>query len=501
MIRSLLIAAVLALTGCASMPDPARRAQDAFAAARDNPVALRAFLERFPKGSDLHNHLSGAVYAESYVGWAAEDGLCVTPDLALAPGPCAAPNRPAADALRSQPLYDGLVRAFSMHDFVPTPGMPSGHAQFFATFGRFAAAAGPARTPDMLAEVVDRNARQNVLYLEPMILLGAFEAIGRSAGLAPSSDDFAALDARIRAAGVYDLVPGQIAELDRVEAALRDRLGCAGPAARPGCAVTNRYILQVLRNAPAPAVFAQIALSMALIKADPRIVAVNLVAPEDALIARRDYTLHMRMLQYLGARFDGVPVTLHAGELTLGLVPPDDLRFHIRQAIEIAGARRIGHGVAIAYEDDRAGLLRLMAERRVAVEINLTSNDVILGVKGKDHPFRTYREAGVPVTISTDDEGVSRSDLTNEYQRAVQEQGVDYAGLKQLARNALEYSFLPGASLWSSPLFEGYVAACRGEGPAAAPSAQACRDFLAASPKAREQWRHEGLMTTFEASF
>lgn len=499
MIRSLLVVALLALTGCAALPDRSRAPQ-AFAAARDNPVALRAFLERFPKGSDLHNHLSGAIYAESYIRWAAEDGLCVTPDLALAAPPCTAPRRPAADALGDQALYDRLVRAFSLREFVPTADAPSGHAQFFATFARFAAAAGPARTPDMLAELVDRNARQSVLYLEPMILLGAFEAIGRAAAVAPS-DDLAVLDGRIRAAGVYDLVPAQLAELDRAEAGMRARLGCGGAAPRPGCAVATRYILQVLRNAPAPAVFAQIALSMALIKADPRIVAVNLVAPEDALIARRDYALHMQMLAYLGARFDRPPVTLHAGELTPELAPPDDLRFHIRQAIEIAGARRIGHGVALAHEDDMAGLLRLMAERRVLVEINLTSNDVILGVKGASHPFRTYRAAGVPVALSTDDEGVARSDLTNEYQRAVQEQAVDYAGLKQLARNALEYSFLPGDSLWQSSAFDDFAAACRGERPGAVPAGAACRDFLAASAKAREQWRHEGLMTAFEASF
>lgn len=499
MIRNAIAAGIvaLALAACASLPD-ASRAPRAFEAVRDNPVALRAFLERFPKGADLHNHLSGAVYAESYIGWAAEDGLCVTPALALTRA-CEAPNRPAADALRSQLFYDSLVRSFSMRDFVPVPDMPSGHAQFFTSFGRFGAVTNP-RTGDMLAEVADRNARQAVFYLEPMVSFGASEATRRAAALGPA-DDFAALDGRIRAAGVYDLVPAQIAELDRNEAAMRRRLGCGGPAASPGCRVTLRYILQVNRNTPPPAVFAQIALSMALIKADPRFVAVNLVAPEDALVARRDYTLHMSMLQYLGARSGGVPVTLHAGELTLGLVPPADLGFHIRQAIEIAGARRIGHGVDLAYEDDMAGLLRLMAERRVLVEVNLTSNDVILGVKGARHPFRSYRAAGVPVALSTDDEGVSRSDLTHEYQRAVQEQGVDYVGLKQLARNALEYSFLPGTSLWRTPAFDTFVEACRGERPGEAPGTQACRDLLAASPKAAEQWRHEGLVTAFEASF
>jgi adenosine deaminase len=47
------------------------------------------------------------------------------------------------------------------------------------------------------------------------------------------------------------------------------------------------------------------------------------------------------------------------------------------------------------------------------------------------------------VVIATDDEGVSRSDLTNEYQRAVEEHGLGYRELKQISRNSIEYSFLP----------------------------------------------------------
>ncbi len=48
-----------------------------FATLRDDHPALRAFLYRMPKGADLHVHLSGAVYAEPLIGWAAREGLCV----------------------------------------------------------------------------------------------------------------------------------------------------------------------------------------------------------------------------------------------------------------------------------------------------------------------------------------------------------------------------------------------------------------------------------------
>ena len=68
-----------------------------------------------------------------------------------------------------------------------------------------------------------------------------------------------------------------------------------------------------------------------------------------------------------------------------------------------------------------------------------------LGVHGKNHPLATYLAAGVPVVISTDDAGVSRINMTNEYFRAVHDQGLGYPTLKAIARNALIYSFLDEA--------------------------------------------------------
>ena len=71
-----------------------------------------------------------------------------------------------------------------------------------------------------------------------------------------------------------------------------------------------------------------------------------------------------------------------------------------------------------------------------------TSTDLILGVRGKDHPLPAYLAAGVPVVLATDDAGVSRIDLTNEYVRAAREHGLGYRTLKAIARNSLVHSFL-----------------------------------------------------------
>src|ERR1019366_9149593 len=179
-----------------------------------------------------------------------------------------------------------------------------------------------------------------------------------------------------------------------------------------------------------------------------------------------DYELHMKMVGFLHGLYPKVHITLHAGGLAEGLVPPDGLCCHIRLAVEEAHAERIGHGVDVMHEDRPYELLKEMAAKHVMVEINLTSNDVILGVTGKDHPFPVYRRFGVPVALSTDDEGVSRIDLTNEYVRAAETYSMRYADLKQMVRTGLEHSFLPGASLWREPdIFTRNATPCAAEAP------------------------------------
>src|SRR5947209_2744767 len=115
---------------------PEQRAARYFDSIRNQPLLLHAFLAQMPKGGDLHNHLSGAVYAESFIRWAVQDGLCVDRNaLSVTQPPCdSAGNKPPAiTALQDPVLYGHLLDSFSMRQFHPGP--ESGHDHFFATFG------------------------------------------------------------------------------------------------------------------------------------------------------------------------------------------------------------------------------------------------------------------------------------------------------------------------------------------------------------------------------
>src|SRR5215467_5592303 len=134
---------------------------------RHQPSLLMDFLRRMPKGGDLHNHLSGAIYAESFIRWAAEDGLCVDRGTnTLISPPCDATRPAATTAYRDTALYSSLLDAFSMRGW--NPARESGHDHFFATFGKFGAASGANHTADMLVEVRSTAAGENVQYLELM---------------------------------------------------------------------------------------------------------------------------------------------------------------------------------------------------------------------------------------------------------------------------------------------------------------------------------------------
>ena len=261
--------------------------------------------------------------------------------------------------------------------------------------------------------------------------------------------------------------------------------------------VTIRWLQQVSRVMPPHRVFAAALFGALLAKGDPRVVGLDFVAPEDDPNALADYAMQMRMLDYLHGQMPETNISLHAGELTLGLVRPEELSFHIRQAVELGHAKRIGHGVDVMYEDDPFGLLREMARKRVAVEINLTSNAQILGVQGTAHPFPVYRSAGVPVVLSTDDEGIERIDRTNELQRAVATYGLDWRALVGLERNTLEYAFVAGDSLWANPRTWQKVAACAGAGVTRDPPPR-CAAYLAGSDKARLQWGLERDLANFD---
>jgi adenosine deaminase/aminodeoxyfutalosine deaminase len=135
------------------------------------------------------------------------------------------------------------------------------------------------------------------------------------------------------------------------------------------------------------------------------------------------------------ARREGLHVVAHAGES----VGPES----IWAALEL-GAERIGHGIAAASDE------RLMAHlkgRDIPLEICISSNIVTGVVKRlEEHPVRRLYEAGVPITLNTDDPAMFRCTLEGEYRLAMSKFGFSEAELRGIAENGFRYAFKKGIS-------------------------------------------------------
>jgi len=491
-----------------------------FDSIRQDPNLLVVFLLEMPKGGDLHNHLSGAIYAESMIQWAKEQAECVDPSTyVLSAGTnspsgggmtCVAPLVPAETALSNPVLYRSMVDAWSMRDWQLSG--QSGHDHFFDTFEKFGAAT-HGNTGPMLAETAARAASQNEIYQELMFTPTGtpFRTMLAADGVKSirltddaSTEALTALRKALLENGMSGAVQDAIQQTNEAEKSRDAKLGCDTSKKQPGCTVTQRYLFQVLRGLPKQIVYAQMVLAFELAMADPRFVGLNMVMPEDYYIPMHDFPLHMRMMHYLHSQYPSIPVSLHAGELAYGLVPPEGLRFHIHDSVKIAGAERIGHGVDVMNETNALQLMQEMSgndgKKPVMVEICLTSNDVILGVRGKQHPLHEYMQTGVPVALATDDEGVSRSDMSHEYLRAAEDQKLSYTDLKRSARNSLQYAFIQGTSLWSNPKKFEPVKECS-ELKTGAAITKTCRDYAGdrTNKKAALQLKLEEQFRAFES--
>ncbi|MFZ6800517.1 adenosine deaminase [Undibacterium sp. Di24W] len=416
---------------------------------------LNMLMTMLPKGGDIHHHYTGSVYAETYLDWIGQQGFCVyrESDLANKQEKFRIETRKAyitetnktclmADAIRKDnAFYRELISTWSVVDFdnhVHPQVAPDQH--FFNTFGYFSPIS-KYSTNQGLTILKQQAKAENQQYLETML---------KSAPITDHPEFSAKIDALQANSSKAEMLEafGKLADFlaqdagaqkkiaDYVQETINDAAGI------DDADFTLRIQTYVSRNSAPSKVFSSLFAAFAASQNNPLIVGVNIVGAEHALVAVRDYNLHMQMFAFLKQRFPKVRLSLHAGELVLGIVPPEHLQHHMRSAIQIAGAERIGHGVDIMHETNPDQLLAELKKRNVAVEINLTSNDFILGLKQQAHPVAMYLRHETPIVISSDDAGVSRSNLSREYFLFASRYTPSYDTLKKTVYNSIRYSFL-----------------------------------------------------------
>lgn len=408
---------------------------------------LTLFFSQLPKGGDIHHHYSGAIYAETYLNWAADRQITIN-SLTYRLDTAGTLKEPfiTIDSLKNNSfLYRAVLQKWSDQDFsnqCQLQDTPDQH--FFNTFSYF----GTISSLDFkagLANIKARAKKENIQYIETMIssspykmafhpdTLNLFAYYQRNSDAERLEELLNALSRKIVSTPDYDAwVTAYTKRLYRHHEDIDD------------ADFTMRFQTYATRNSRIDEVFSKLYSCFDVVARDKSslIVGVNFVGPENGVVALRDYWLHMQILKFLKKKFPTVKIALHAGELSLGMVKPEDLDNHISNAVFVAGASRIGHGVDLPYETRANDVLKKMKEGSIAIEINLTSNEFILGVKNEDHPINMYYQAGVPLVLSTDDAGVSRNNLTSEYVKLVTRYKFNYLQIKDIIYNSIKYSFV-----------------------------------------------------------
>lgn len=432
-----------------------------FESIKGNHAALRQFFTAMPKGGDVHNHLTGSAYAETYFELAAKKGMYVNPKT----GRLYAQKPMEVETIQlSKDMDDlhnhrmALIDKWSIRNFQPYKYPLGPDEYFFGTFGLLSALTGDAENlACLMHELKVRAVKENVQYLEVM---ATSPVVPTNCFLDEYYDTY---DEQLKECvknGTYDeplkSVLNDILKLfdtnaDATAEAYLDSIRTLDRQSNQSdhCDVDTsnvvcRYQGYSSRGSEPLKVFAQLyVVHKACAKdSDNLLVGCNIVAAENGEKSMLYYRLHMEMFAALATKFHTVKTSLHAGELTLGLGRPEHLTYHIRQAVKTAKAHRIGHGVDLPFEQNSDELLKAMKEK-IPVEINLTSNEFILGVKDTEHPITLYHKAGIPIIISTDDPGILRTSLTEQYTLAALRYGFSYKEIKEFVKNSITYSFLP----------------------------------------------------------
>jgi adenosine deaminase/adenosine deaminase CECR1 len=416
---------------------------------RNNEALSTAFFQQMPKGGDLHHHFSGSIYAEPLLERAiAEDFYLNLETMEVSKTKPEKGNWQTFSSLKKDGKLDHyqqqVMQTWSAKDY--NGSVPSDDL-FFDSFQKFEPTIKGHFAEGML-ELKKRALAENVSYIETQLSTIPCDM---------NVSDLADFNAKLRQTATQKDEKAALKLLDELYQSLQKKEAKKYAADFNTNFIaklhkdlkidderfTMRYQNFVLRFMDPVDLFKN--LTIAFISAnDSKLVAgVNIVSPEHGENSMKDYWLHMVMFKYCNSKFPAVKYTLHAGELTLGLVQPEDLTWHINDAIHIAGAKRIGHGVDIAYEANSYDLLRHMAQRNIPIEINLTSNEFILKVKENRHPFTLYKEFNVPIVISTDDAGILRTNMTEQYVLlAKRYPDVSYATIKKYVYNSINYSFI-----------------------------------------------------------
>lgn len=452
-----------------------------FGEARKKDSTLRAFL-RSLQFADLHNHIDGAIYHEAYTRFAKEQDLwCYYDSTELqyvffrrseyaaagegassSSGPelVALPegSMPVRELLKSSALRDRFVKIVSVGE----TDSEITQKRFFAAFRTLESIGSYMPLKTKLESILEDCATQtNIPYVELAIWFKRN----------PLPDAYLIKFNELFSDPSYKLTEGHCEHLyTLLQDWIQTYVSSASQELDSCCEVTNsqlvkkgfnrsnlfdinnpvvmRFIIDHDRIMPELSeFFAAFAAGLTLEQQDPRIVGNGLAGPENNDNAISNFKRQLRIIIQLRKRFPGSNLTMHAGELTRGLATTAQIDTCILQTMK-TGAERIGHAACFFNSSNYLALVEKVKDQGTLIEVCLSSNLATLNIPLPEHVYREFISYGIPFCLGTDDPGILRSTLLDEYMSAIKSAPeIDYLLLKTISVLSLHKSFLPGRSI------------------------------------------------------
>lgn len=487
-----------------------------FSTIKDSVSDLRPFLKSFPKGGDTHSHLTGAINRD-YLTLAKSKGLRFTLKFDEGKHHIKFYGKDEVNVAESRPAEE--IKDLEQIFIKATTLIKGDH--FFDTFSNFESIDSFLELSDYLFPLLERAYNSNVLYLEVskgfeshfekwdnQKLVDAYkhdfptnQAFENNEYLDKLEDKFNMLKEGLQEEKKHYI--NYIAQADNVPLPeFFKKKGFKNSVFSFNNPVVIRINGDVSRVTDLFQFFADLTLSFLMVQ-EELVTKKNKACMLGVVISGEEFlgeslenlTAQLKMLNFLKKKpeFFDVCCSIHAGELSWKNAEEEAMGSAINQVFEYAKPDRIGHGACITHDEKFNEILQKLC----CVEICPTSNKTILNVKRDAHPFELYLNNKVPVTLNTDDAGVLRTSLTEEFIIAIKwHSDIDYLTLKNLARNQLRYSFLKGDQIYeiNSP-YQYQLRDCFIN------LNEEAKAILARSPKAVLQYRLEKSFLEFEKKY
>lgn len=490
----LLISILYIVTGYADSSE--KLTANYFDKIKNNQTKLYPFLLKMPKGGDLHYHLDGGSYAKNLFSYASKSNDCIILPVGKVIACTSKSYTHLKDIKINSEKYNKIIQDLSVTD---DNNAIKNNLKFYHYF-KNTFFVRESNRGKILAEIVKRASSENISYLELMI--NPDEDQIRSFGMTQKGSivSFSNFTKELFANGIQKYVNNLSLYIDSINSVKKNILQCSSNKNVLACDVDVKYIYQINRNVKPKAFFSALLEGFVLVQQNKNFVGVSLVGQENGKFATKNYRLEMRIINFLHEKFPEVKITLHAGELSKKIssdIPY--MKSHVHDAVFIAHPNRIGHGTDIKYEHDYKSTLKEMHKNHIAVEICLTSNERLLGVSGSESQILTYYHNKVPIVLCTDDEGILQTNLTRQFEIAVNKFHFSYPELKNIVRNSIYYSFLPGKNLWKNDRFRAVKKVCKIDLSKKRLETTNCKKFLNKNQKALMEWKLEMQFSSFEA--